>query len=256
MVAKIDMIISHQHKYLFLETPHTGSTAISKELLENYGGEEILHKHANYYEFLRVATETERQYFVFAGVRNPLDEAVSLYHKFLTNHKSNYTNPSKLLENGGWVSQRRIKIYQFVQETKDFGGFIKKFYGRTYTNNINLNHKYCDYIIRFESLNQNFKNALKKLGVEAKRDLPLVNKTKDRGEFEKYYSEDLLKTCAKVFGPFMLEWGYQFPFASANQITFVDHILYEMGKAGRMIYFEHVKDGALKDIKLLRNSLE
>ena len=55
------MIISHKYKYLFIETPHTGSTAISNELQENYDGQRILHKHAYYFEFARQASEEERK---------------------------------------------------------------------------------------------------------------------------------------------------------------------------------------------------
>lgn len=37
------MIISHEHKYLFIEIPLTASWAVRKELCEFYGGEAILH---------------------------------------------------------------------------------------------------------------------------------------------------------------------------------------------------------------------
>ena len=70
------MIISDTYKYIFLETPRTGSTALSKELREKYGGYEIIHKHANYHEFLKQATPEQKEYYVFMGVRNPLDEVV------------------------------------------------------------------------------------------------------------------------------------------------------------------------------------
>lgn len=43
------VIISHEHKYVFAELPHTGSTAVSRELRENYAGEKILGKHSTYY---------------------------------------------------------------------------------------------------------------------------------------------------------------------------------------------------------------
>jgi hypothetical protein len=65
------MIISHRHRYVFVEVPRTGSTAVSAELRENYDGHEILRKHASYRDFLRVASEEERGYFTFSAVRNP-----------------------------------------------------------------------------------------------------------------------------------------------------------------------------------------
>lgn len=51
------MVISHKHKYLFIEFPLTGSTSVSKALIENYDGERILHKHSSYFDFCKVATD-------------------------------------------------------------------------------------------------------------------------------------------------------------------------------------------------------
>jgi hypothetical protein len=73
------MVISHTYKYLFVELPHTASTAIHQELCENYEGIPIIRKHAPYHEFIRIATAEEKVYFVLSGIRNPLDEAVSIY---------------------------------------------------------------------------------------------------------------------------------------------------------------------------------
>ena len=49
------MIISEKNKYLFLELPRTGSTAISKELRDHYDGKRILRKHSLYHEFKKIA---------------------------------------------------------------------------------------------------------------------------------------------------------------------------------------------------------
>ena len=75
------MIISHQHKYLFVELPRTGTTAVSRELRLMYAGTRILRKHSSYQEFLRKASDEEKKYFVFTCIRNPLDDAVSHYFK-------------------------------------------------------------------------------------------------------------------------------------------------------------------------------
>src|SRR5262245_27774439 len=82
----LPMVISHKHRYLFVEIPNTGSTAISAELRRHYDGEPVLHKHATYGEFLRLASRDQRTYFVFGTVRNPLDLAVTEYFKLKTNH--------------------------------------------------------------------------------------------------------------------------------------------------------------------------
>jgi hypothetical protein len=45
------MVISHKHKYLFVELPKTATSAISHELIETYAGEKILRKRSAYRDF-------------------------------------------------------------------------------------------------------------------------------------------------------------------------------------------------------------
>src|SRR2546426_260618 len=40
------LIVSHKHRYVFVELPRTGSTAVRHELRELYDGTPILHKHS------------------------------------------------------------------------------------------------------------------------------------------------------------------------------------------------------------------
>ena len=54
------MIISHKYKYVFVGLPLAASTAISKELCEQYDGKAILAKHSIYQDFLKIATEEEK----------------------------------------------------------------------------------------------------------------------------------------------------------------------------------------------------
>ena len=88
------MIISHKHKYVFVELPQTASSAIAKELKANYDGHEILFKHALYStDFLKQAKPEEKAYKVISGMRNPMDICVSNYFKFKTDHENRYSNP-------------------------------------------------------------------------------------------------------------------------------------------------------------------
>ena len=71
----------------------TGSSAIAKELCLNYQGEKYkkLRKHALYSSFLKVASDEEKNFFVFTSIRNPLDKLVSIYIKIKNNHRDRYT---------------------------------------------------------------------------------------------------------------------------------------------------------------------
>ena len=80
------MIISHRHRYVFVELPRTGSSAVRRELRELYDGVPILHKHSTYDEFRRQASEDERGYFVFRyrGRRSSRLAAISSSAPFAT----------------------------------------------------------------------------------------------------------------------------------------------------------------------------
>jgi hypothetical protein len=206
------MIISHKYKYLFIELPHTASSAISKELREFYDGSKILRKHAFYHDFLKIANPEEKRYFVFAGIRHPADEVVSLYLKYKNNHRDAYTNPVKWKENGGFVKETDIKVYSFIQRTDaDFSTFFKKYYQWPYDNWSSLAHKKFDHVIRFESLQEDFATVLKLLGIEQKQPLPIINKTQEKVSFWSYYTPEIRNQATQVFGPFMEKWGYTFP---------------------------------------------
>jgi len=201
------MIISHKYKYLFIQLPHTASTAIGRELCENYEGVRILHKHARYHEFLAIANAEERTYFIFSGIRNPLDGgALTSYFKYKTDRRD-YANPKSL------VTKTALKQFLFVRNTNaDFTTFFKRFYRFPYDNVISLFHEKLDFIIRFENLQADFAKALELIGLEQKRPLPVVNKTAAKGDsFSSYYTPEIYQQARRVFGPFMKKWGYDFP---------------------------------------------
>ncbi len=207
------MIISHKHKYLFVELPRTGSTAISRELRLNYDGEPILVKHATYEDFLKSATPEEKRYFVFSGIRNPLDDAVSLYFKYVTDHKHKFTDPERLQRTRGLVTFISLRRFRFVREAQpDFTTYLKRYYRTPYNNWSSLSHKQFDFIIRFEHLQEDFGLVLRLLGLEPKRPLPKVNSTEKKEQnYLSYYTPEAIAHAKRVFGPFMKQWGYDWP---------------------------------------------
>lgn len=207
------MIISSKHKYIFVEAPLTGCSAISSELRLNYDGESILYKHATYNEFLKVATDEEKKYFAFVGVRNPLDINVSQYFKYKSNHKNNYSNPDRLIKNGGFVTEDAVKKYLFIKnENADFATYFEKFYDYSIYNNYYLLPDNFDFVIRFEDIPENFNKAIQLIGLQPVRPLPRVNKTAlKESSFWSYYTPELYGKVVYKCGPFMKKWGYTFP---------------------------------------------
>lgn len=238
------MIISNTYKYVFVELPRTGSTAISRELRANYEGKPILNKHATYYDFLKIAGEEQKRYFVFAGIRNPLDDVVSLYFKYKTDHRNQFTDPVK-------VGRKRTSIYyldnlafRFVREKDaDFPTFFKTFYRIPYNNWSQLSHKQFDFIIRFEHIQDDFARALERIGIQPKRQLPMINQTGGkRRDFWSYYTPETIPHAKRIFGPFMKKWGYEFPQEwGATEVAWWNQIEFEFFNLFRNVYWKHLK---------------
>jgi len=206
------MVISDKYKYLFIEMYNTGSTSISNELCEFYDGRRILRKHSRYHEFLKTATEEQKRYFVFSGIRNPMDTVISVYSKFANNHKGKYTDPQQWRKNGGYVKDKRLELFSDIKKAQlTFQEYFLKYYKVPYDKWSRLDHEKFSYIIRYENIQNDFRTVLLKLNIEPVRDLPTLNKTEGKEDYTNYYTPDIQKRAVFVFGPFMDKWGYSFP---------------------------------------------
>ena len=210
------MIISHKYKYLFVQLPRSGSTSIGKELCEYYDGEQILYKHSPYHEFLRIANQQEKEYFVFSCIRNPLDEVVSRYVQMKDDNWGVYRDPRYWKRNGGggWVPDYQLKQFADIENNNlDFAAFFKKYYKLTYENWSCLDHENFDFLIRFENLASDFAQALQLIGIEPKRSIPVYHKTKNKkaNAFLEEYTPEIHNQAKEIFGPFMKRWNYEFP---------------------------------------------
>ena len=209
------MIISHQHRFVFVEVPHTASHSISEQLIAHYGGEPILRKHANVTQFLGSASRDERGYFKFATVRNPLDTATTDYAKLKNDHKGQFTNPAMLLRNGGHVTADHLREFNFIHDNAaDFASFFKRFRARLYNNWFLVGDQHFDHVIRFESLQEGFAHVLERMGIKQVEPIPHVNRTKGKDKsYESFFTPEIYPLAAACYGPFMKKWGYHFPSA-------------------------------------------
>ena len=227
------MIISEQHKYLFIEVPHTGSTAISAELQEMYQGESILKKHSSFYDFRAHLGSRAKDFFIFATVRNPIDEAASVFLKFANNHKGNYTNRDNALDRGGWISARQRRAYENIARHGSFSDFLLQFYNLPFTSAINVNQRFCDRILRFETLEADFASTLEALHINTKRPLPVRNSTANSEEKARLIAAVEMGTYSATFGAFMQEWDYTLPNGATPVISMRARAFYEVTKWAR-----------------------
>jgi hypothetical protein len=206
------MIISHKYKYVFVGLPLAASTAISKELCQMYEGKPILAKHAIYQDFLKVASQEEKKYKVLACSRNPLDISVSQYTKMMNNANGNYSNESLLRKNGGHLKQSEFELAKlFWQKKGSYDDFLNEFYKIPFDNFLSVTAPYCQFIMRFDHLQEDFEKALLSFNIEPKRPLPVVNKTDKKASYEDMFSPNNQKRALHVFGPYMVKHNIPFP---------------------------------------------
>lgn len=207
------MIVSHTHRYLFVEVPRTGCTAVARELCEHYDGEPVLYKHAHLTELPETLTSRVRDYVIGAGVRNPLDRTVSRFEKLRSDHKANYTTPTKRVDAGGWVTARDVEEYEFIQRPGvGFPEFFARYHRRVARDQWAAECAAAQVVLRFEALEQGFAEFLRRAGLPQHRPLPHVNPTtRESGDYRIYYTPEVRQRAVDVFGPLMQQYGYGWP---------------------------------------------
>lgn len=236
------MIISTKYKYLFIELPRTGTTSIHHELIKNYDGEEILSKHSTYRDFVKMDKYNEYDYFIFSCIRNPLERTVSFYSK-IKNGYYDYKLNKKWYNRTIYENLYLLNILKYVKGSNcSYSDFLKKFYKVPYTDWSCLDHKNFDYIIRFENFNNNFLKFLKKIGVKPKRNLPVLNRTREKKNYLNYYTPQIYNHAINIFGPFMKEWDYTLPTEWGKfDVPIIFLLAYRFLKQIKKIYWLYLK---------------
>jgi Sulfotransferase family len=238
------LIVSHEHRYLFVELPRTGSTAIRRELRELYAGVPILHKHATYVEFERQASEDEKKYFVFSGIRNPLDSVVSRYFKLRTDQRGRFSDTRRQANARSLNAAMDRMMYRYLERTDaDFSTFFLRFYRFPYDTWASLSHSKFDFVIRFERIADDFDAALRMIGIEPVRRLPQLNSTSARSRsFADYYSPQAIQRARRIMGPYMERWGYEFPPEwNISPPSRSDRLAYQAFSQVAQQYWRHVR---------------
>ncbi len=213
------MVISKKYKYLFIELPRTGTTALSHALCKHYSGEKKLNKHTNLYQAKKHLKTDVDDYFIFSGIRHPMDRTVSVYVKYSTNYgniRENYLKKTKEIPWSRPVSKLiHYKTYRrviFAQKPGvTFEKYLKKYYKVPYSDWAILDHHNMDFVIRFENLEDDFKKICELTGMEWNGPIEQRNVTKKKKNWQEYYTDEIRKRAYWVFAPYMNEVGYHFP---------------------------------------------
>lgn len=209
------MIISHKYKYVYIHIPKTAGTSIryffrqhSKDFsvakigwwedIEDYSKfplvEKKLFQHASCVEICDYLIDegyNPSEYFKFAFIRNPWDDMVSLYEYYLQ-----IMSKRKVKDEG---TKRKLKVANV-----SFERFVEEFaVGQAqYTcSRIFNNDDLCiNYAGKFENINEDFSNILKKVcpTVKNKECLPHMNNTK-RKPYQEYHNEKTIKIIEDAY---------------------------------------------------------
>jgi hypothetical protein len=239
------MVISDLHRYVFIEVPQTASTALAAELIENYAGRRIFRKHTDYMTFYGSASSTERGYKILATVRNPLDIVVSKFIKARDDHRNSYG--ATRVKNAPMGHRFRPEAREFAFISKhgsNFDGYARKFYRYVYNNRACLLPAHA-HVLRYEQLNEDFSAWLSSIGLSLVRPLPHRHVTEGRRrDYSEWYQGDLCKHAARVFGPYMLRWGYAFPAGwSEYESSRTQRLLFNADTLLRRFYFRTIHYG-------------
>lgn len=210
-------MISLEHNFLFVHIPKTGGNSV-QSILSKYSEDQIVAKTKFQDGVERFAVQSQyaglskhstlRQYrkciqnesifenlFKFTIVRNPWDRMISFYF-----------SPHRNVEE--WNREKFIELVAREKRLEDFISYKRKMPWESGANFMRKAFSTVDFVIRFESLQEDFSVVLDKLGISSEI-LPVRNSSK-RSSVQEYYDEDLVKLVEKRFKNEIDYFGYSF----------------------------------------------
>ena len=200
-------MISFQKRFLFVHIPKTAGNSI-QSVLRDYSEDQIvalrseqdgierfglrnpnykIRKHSTLAEYrMALGDEQFRSLYKFACVRNPWDRMVSYY--FTPTQHFGQLDRKEFRK----VISKALSVADYLR--------LDKGDGDPFAN--------VDYIIRFESLADDFRVVCTTLGIAAPP-LPQYNRS-SRERYSKYYDDELRELVRKRFAPEIERFDYTF----------------------------------------------
>ena len=207
------MIISHQHRFIFVAIPKTGTHSVRRALrahlaaddLEQVGlfvskrfpfaeFEGIRHGHITLQQ-IRPCLEGDQfnSYFKFAFVRNPYDRFVS-YCAFMSRQDGRFAaDPRGFMKQVAFEFRPTDHVLYQPQHS-----FLVDADGSLLT----------DYVGRVEQMQASYDSVCARLGLQS-ADLERVNGS-PRGDYREYYDSELLEGVGTIYRTDLELFGYGF----------------------------------------------
>ncbi|MBA2337052.1 MAG: hypothetical protein H0V96_04715 [Acidimicrobiia bacterium] len=221
-------VISREHRFLFIQNPRTGSTAIGEGLLVPRFGAEIVgvpashetagDKHASADDLVQhgllTADEVDRLY-VFGAIRNPYDSLVSLYDKMHGEYAPLLDDPTSWVhKQPAYVASMRVAVDSGFSEWVIFHLTRRPVWQlprATLSRGRSISPRYLglDRLLRFESLQGGVDAAMDDLGLP-RQEVPRVNVTRRRPGYRIRYDATARWVARRAYRRYEQVFGYRF----------------------------------------------
>lgn len=207
------MIISHQHRFVFVAVPKTGTHSVRQALREHLSAEDLeqvglfadkrfpmeelaalRHGHLSLRQVRpHLGEDTFGSYFKFAFVRNPFDRFVS-YCAFMTRNTDAFARaPRQVMQDFLRAPPVNHILFRPQHEllVDDDGSLL------------------ADDIGRVEQMQDSYDRLCARIGIPG-RALDKVNATSPRGDYRRYYDDALVQGVAGLYRRDLELFGYGF----------------------------------------------
>ena len=230
------MILSHEHKFIYIKTYKTGSTSVEAALSAVCGPDDVITEAS---EQLRGVRQRPAQNY---RIEHPEKPQRPLWKRVLGRPERHY-HPSVgfyehmpawrvrayagedvwkryfkfSFERNPW--DRQVSWYHY--KTKSRSGAAKPSFEafnadrrRAWVENWDLytadGDIILDFVGRYESLDSDFQRVLLQIGLAGRVALPRANVSKDRGAYREYYGDASRGLVADWYTPEIRHFGYEF----------------------------------------------
>ena len=196
------MIISHEHKFIFLQNGKCATTSMTLALKQY--DQENFRKHDRLSVMSEKANFDYSNYFIFCFVKNPWARTLSIYKQM--------QKPQHKVKDCAHKSVRKF-LYNLSTQNR-FPDFIKKI-PESYIQNWQQHYYYLledgnpiDFIGKFENLKEDFDIACDKIGIP-KQKLPHKNKSQHK-HYTEHYDDEAREIVTDKFKKDIKYFGYKF----------------------------------------------
>jgi hypothetical protein len=232
-------ILSRTRGYLFLMAARTGCTAVgegvliphldgeyfpSADVLNDAGKLVVGHKHGGLDQLIHHGLLTQAEaarLFKFTTVRNPFDSLVTLYITMRTRYKDQLDDPSSFVHK----KPRMPQMIEMAVEHSFEEWLEQKFYPSGHKDGLrsalgihpsprHMYRKYiegADFVMRFEQLEEDLDEALRRMGVHDPIEIPKLNVTNEKErDYRSYYTPKARAIVERIYAPDLERFGYSF----------------------------------------------